>query len=353
MAKFVFINDAQQDKYLNDIKRYDLMLLMHPVDYDIYNEKGIALCALKRYEEGVECFSKLIQHNPKDHEAIFNKATALMQLNQYEEALRLYDISIAYHPKYAEAFNGKGQTYLLMEDYKRALVCFNIAISIKPDYHVAISNRLDAQNELGRFEESIKDLKDIPVDCDLAQQLFYNKARIFEKNNHYSEAIQFYDRCLSIKHGTKTYNDALESKAGALFMNYRFSEALAIYDQLIKIDPNINIIYNRGAILLKLKKYEEALEVLNKVIEMDPKHGRAHGNAGHCYFNLGKQGEAINCYDKALKLIDENDPTEPRIKEFLQPLHINRETSVRIYESRKKREQRMDDFHDLLLRFEN
>ena len=42
--------------------------------------------------------------------------------------------------------------------------------------------------------------------------------------------------------------------------------------------------------------------MLNKVIQIDPNHAKAHNNLGAMFQELKKDQEAINCYEKAIKI---------------------------------------------------
>ena len=65
---------------------------------------------------------------------------------------------------------------------------------------------------------------------------------------------------------------------------------------------------NKGNLLIKLKNYGEALECFNKVIRLDPENSEAWNNKGKILETLGKSGEAIVCYDEAMSC--RVDPTE-------------------------------------------
>lgn len=55
----------------------------------------------------------------------------------------------------------------------------------------------------------------------------------------------------------------------------RFDEALAAYEQVIRLDPTDAIAYNRiGNALGDLKRYDEALTVFEQAIRLDPNDGR-------------------------------------------------------------------------------
>jgi Flp pilus assembly protein TadD len=54
--------------------------------------------------------------------------------------------------------------------------------------------------------------------------------------------------------------------------------------------------------LIILERYEEAIEALDKALELDPQFAYAWYNKGVVLEKLGKSDEAQVCYDKAKEL---------------------------------------------------
>ncbi len=86
----------------------------------------------------------------------------------------------------------------------------------------------------------------------------------------------------------------------------RYEEALAAYDQAIRLDPNYAGAYNgRGIALGELKRYEEALAAFDQAIRLAPNYIGAYYNKGVTLRNLQRYEEALAAYDQAIRL----DPT--------------------------------------------
>ncbi len=80
-------------------------------------------------------------------------------------------------------------------------------------------------------------------------------------------------------------------------------EAIELYDKALKLDPNyVNALYNKGNTLSNLGKYQEAIELYDKALKIKPDAVLALYNKGTALDNLGRYQEAIECYDKALKI---------------------------------------------------
>jgi len=56
----------------------------------------------------------------------------------------------------------------------------------------------------------------------------------------------------------------------------RYPEAIACYEQAIKLHPDVaDLWYNKGATLCKIKRYNDALTCFERVLELEPDHALA------------------------------------------------------------------------------
>ncbi|VFQ97573.1 unnamed protein product [Cuscuta campestris] len=74
--------------------------------------------------------------------------------------------------------------------------------------------------------------------------------------------------------------------------NYKkgnFAEALNLYDKAISISPgNPSYRCNRSAVLISLKRYAEAVRECEEAIRLDPRYVRAHNRLGSLFLSLGQ-----------------------------------------------------------------
>lgn len=82
--------------------------------------------------------------------------------------------------------------------------------------------------------------------------------------------------------------------------------ALAYADKLVESRGEAKDWSEKGRCLNRLKRYDEALECLDKAIEIDSNYARAWANKGNVFNSLERYEEALVFYDKAIE-IDEND----------------------------------------------
>tara|TARA_B100000787_G_C16187805_1_gene295694 strand:- start:803 stop:2392 length:1590 start_codon:yes stop_codon:yes gene_type:complete len=105
---------------------------------------------------------------------------------------------------------------------------------------------------------------------------------------------------LTIKEIFKLANESLQKN--------KLEEALNLYNQVLKINPNHEgTLSNLGVVYKKFENFEEAIDCYEKIIEINPNNVIAHNNLGAVYYDLGKNQKAKNYYEKAIKI----DPDYP------------------------------------------
>ena len=83
----------------------------------------------------------------------------------------------------------------------------------------------------------------------------------------------------------------------------RYEEAIAAYQQAIKLDPKkANYYYELGKIYRKQERYEEAIAAYQQAIQLDPKNARYHYELGEVYRKQERYEEAIAAYQQATNL---------------------------------------------------
>ena len=83
----------------------------------------------------------------------------------------------------------------------------------------------------------------------------------------------------------------------------RYEEALAAYEEAIRLEPNYALSYlNKGKALTELGRYSEALTAFDQAIRLGPDYARSHHNRGEVLSKLGQDEAAVSSYEQALQL---------------------------------------------------
>jgi len=101
----------------------------------------------------------------------------------------------------------------------------------------------------------------------------------------------------------------------ALHDQGKLDEAIAAYDKVIELNPNLAQAWsNKGAALRLQGKYDEAIQALDKAIQINPQLAQAWHNKGTALKTLGKTSEANAAFTKAKELgYSSSTPTPAKI----------------------------------------
>lgn len=86
---------------------YEKALELIPNDIETLTNKGNALAGLKKYEEAIACYDKVISQENQFYMAYLNKGLAKIELEQYHIGIACLNKAIAINPTCAPAYNNK------------------------------------------------------------------------------------------------------------------------------------------------------------------------------------------------------------------------------------------------------
>ena len=99
----------------------------------------------------------------------------------------------------------------------------------------------------------------------------------------------------------------------------KYDDAIADYDKVIALNPNIATAYtNRGVAYRKKGEVDRAIADYDKAIALDPEDAAAYFNRGLAHESKGEVDRAIADFRKALEI----DPSHQYAKEGLKHLGV-------------------------------
>ena len=60
------VTNLEDGNFEDALSYFEQALLLKPTDPDLWNQKGVALRSLGRYDEASECYNKSLQLDPRD-----------------------------------------------------------------------------------------------------------------------------------------------------------------------------------------------------------------------------------------------------------------------------------------------
>jgi len=201
-------------QYAKLVEDLCLAVELNPHDHLAYYLMGYAVCKLRKFAEGVECFDKAISLAPTEVEYICARASAMAEIGLHAAAIASYELATSINPAYTEAYLYKGNSLLALGEVQAAIECFDQAIALKFHSPAAFLNRGNALQQIGNFEF----------------------------------AIASYDQAIALQ---PHYPMAYSNRSTAFKHMHRLQESLASSDRAIKQDPGyIDAQWNEALTLL-------------------------------------------------------------------------------------------------------
>lgn len=98
-----------------------------------------------------------------------------------------------------------------------------------------------------------------------------------------------------------TWIAVLLSKGKSLLAANKAREAVACYDEILKLDPaEPEALVRKGTALERMNRFEEALQCYERAIAADNRMTLAYVSKGSVCNRLGRYDEALECYERAL-----------------------------------------------------
>lgn len=141
------------------VQRYEEALNLKPDLAEVWNNRGVALTRLQRYQEAIASYERAIQLRDDYADAWNNRGVALGKLNHYDAAILSYERAIDLKPNYMDAWNNRGFAMAKIQNYGDAISSYNQAAKIRPDFYRIWYNKARCYAVQGQTELAIENLK--------------------------------------------------------------------------------------------------------------------------------------------------------------------------------------------------
>jgi tetratricopeptide (TPR) repeat protein len=111
----------------------------------------------KVWKDSITLFDDMVKKVPESSVAWNNHGLTLYDLKKYQQSISDFNRSIKLNPASVFAYNNIGIAYTKTGDPKRAIQALDVAIKMRPDFMQAYFNRADAKSQLNDFAGSIAD----------------------------------------------------------------------------------------------------------------------------------------------------------------------------------------------------
>ncbi|KAI9803670.1 MAG: hypothetical protein M1833_000582 [Piccolia ochrophora] len=358
------------------------------VDAEAFKAAGNKHFKAKEYDKAIKEYTKAIEADPESSTYYSNRAAAYMSANRFSNALEDAKSADALEPSNSKTLHRLARIYTSLGRPGEALDVYSqiqpattakdkSAASTMQQHVTRAETALDegttgsmaiyaldqAEKGLGAGVERPRKWKLLRGEAylkmgnvnalgdaqNVAMSLLRNnnqdpealvlRGRALYAQGDNDKAIQHFRQALScdpdFKNAAKYLRmvqklDRMKEEGNSAYKSGRYQEAVEVYGKALEVDPlnkgtNSKILHNRALCLIKMKKYESALADATRALELDPSYLKARKTKAKALGESGNWEDAVREY----KNIAEANPSEPGIQKDVRNAELELKKSKR------------------------
>lgn len=229
---------------------------------------------------------------------------------RYDDAVESFRKLAAINPETAgRALAQVVETYRMAKEFSRAESEANSAYARYPEDRTLLVVRASLLADLGKSDEAIRDMRAFLQGREDHQNLI-TLAQIYEKAKRYPEMAQALDQAESLAESDDERQTVLFLRGAMYERQKRFEDAETEFRKVLARDPESASALNYLGYMLADRnvRLEEAYEMIKKAVDLDPGNAAYLDSLGWVYFRMGKLPEAELALKQALQRFSK-DPT--------------------------------------------
>jgi serine/threonine protein kinase len=251
-----------------------LIEFIHPFIRPLYySYQGNRLLDIRQPEKALEQFENLIAINSNSAVGWKGRGDAYLSIGRDLQALESYNRSLFFEPSDPKTLNNKGKALYKLRKYQEALEVHENVLSINPTNPEALSGKGLAYIGLKKYKEANDSLEKL-------KQINLREPIIWQQIGLVTELLK-----------------------GPQAAKEFYEEAVSSYDDLLRRKPEDVVAWtDRGSVLLKLNRLPEALDSFEKALKIDNNFYEALLGKGNALGGLGKPQEALFAFNRATEI---------------------------------------------------
>lgn len=157
----------------------------------------------------------------------------------------------------------------------------------------------------GQYEKALVVLEEALAKNPFDIKAWNNKGGVLSRLERYEDALTAYRKTTEL---APDFLMPLYNTVSLLMCKlHRYNEALIVINKLIQFDPkNVDILNDKRICLANLSRFDEALVEINKLIELDPKNAKFWVDKSSYLWYLSRFTESLSAVQEALVLEPNN-----------------------------------------------
>ena len=312
-------------QYRGDTTRAEALwkraLELNPKRGDLYEKMGLAARRKDQLDEAVTWWQQGLKANPQAPGLRWQIANALVTQGDLDAALKLLEVECTITPGAARNYYLLGQIHLKQRAYEKAEAAYKKTIEIQPDYYNAhyglgmVYTRLKRPEQARTAMEQFRRLKANSAASE-DQRIMIDEVPHARKRVAmcYVQAYNLYDPRRQAEIGARLLRRALELNAddahlwgklaGHHYVNGRYEEALRLFYKIVDLDPNNPLAHiNIGMLHAQMNQLKPAATALRQAVARFPDSSLAHAELANLYLRSQTHpAEALALAQRAVAL---------------------------------------------------
>jgi serine/threonine protein kinase/tetratricopeptide (TPR) repeat protein len=262
---------------------------------------GVEKMAGGDYRGAASVLQQARRANPQDAFVCYALGLCHAELGEFPKAAAALEASIALWPNFHGSHYQRGRVHNERKEHQEAVAEFGEALRLRPDFNNARIDRALARLALKDFQGADSDLTAALASGTAPTRVYFIRAHVRRLAGDEKGAAA--DRALGLK-CEPTDDQSWVARGLARLANHQPNEALSDFDQALALNPRcLAALEDRAAVLADLPgRTAEAVQALDRAIELYPEHAQARAGRGVLLARLGKYEEALRDAREAERL---------------------------------------------------
>lgn len=278
------------------------------VAHRAYSRLGVIFTERKDFEQAEKYLRMAVEIRPGDAVNHYNLGIAYLRQNKKEQALQEFATAETLGEKDAAMLENLGEAYFTLHDYNRSLNVYNQLLTTN-SRNVRILSRIAEiyyeQKELDQAYSAYKQITMIEPATENARVAWLNMGNVLDDQGRYDEAIEAYQKSLSIseKDDTAYYNLGIAYKhAGKPELAIQAWKRSGELNTGNPVAPMAiaNFYYEKGFYDLAEKEYQ-------RITTIWPQLQEPHFKAATIYYKRGLYEYAQKAYQRVLQIDEQSE----------------------------------------------
>jgi len=291
---------ASRNEPAKALAHYDRALKLDRENTGALERKVLVLMGQGREDDALDCQRELVALDPDNVERRIDLASLLLVVEGHDAAIDCLEEALRVAPSDHRILQRLGLAYHSCGRPDRALDAYERALSLAPEDGSLWAAKADVLIDTARPDEGEEALEHAArVDPEFSEADWNLRAHRYYMDGEAERAARLYRRAIEVRSNVASWRGlGLTCQATG-----NVNKALQCYEAGLELEPeNVQLLNDRGFMLLEQSNMTEAQACFRRVVELAPESIESWLNLGWTYRETGEPAAALDAYTRASRL---------------------------------------------------